>query len=156
MTLLTIDPSSTCGVIEFSAPILVRAKQGDRSRIAKSKDGKLYVFHYPNRKVLGSGRELAVFAKRHAPAQPLDGPIRLDLTFVAPWRASESKQIRSLGERAKDTKPDLDNLAKQVCDILESLGFYKNDAQISDLHLSKRWGPEPRLDVRVERLAHSR
>lgn len=152
MTLLAVNPASTSSVIEFSIPFLVRAKQGDRARMAKTKEGKLYVMHHPARKVLDNAKLVATFAQRYAPDEPFKGPIRLDLTFVVPWRSGESKRTRAIGERPKHTRPDLDNLAKQVCDVLESLGFYRDDAQISDLHLRKRWGPAPRLDVRVERL----
>ena len=47
------------------------------------------------------------------------------------------------------SKPDLDNLAKSVLDALNGLA-YTDDSQISFLQVSKIYGNEPKVTIRIE------
>ena len=84
---------------------------------------------------------------------PIEGPIRLSLKIVEPYRASEKKRITKTGvEIPKSTKPDLENLEKGWIDCLTMAGLWVNDAQIAVKETSKWWGPRPYWAVRVEGL----
>ena len=65
----------------------------------------------------------------HTPAKPLEGPVKLCLSLHYHGRGKEP--------RYKVTRPDLDNTAKVVIDVMTSLGFWHDDNQIAVLELCK-------------------
>ena len=79
------------------------------------------------------------------------GPLLLRLTFRFMWRKSEPEK-NICDPKPKDTKPDWDNLAKNICDVMESMGFYKNDSQLADVHVRKYWTDSPGVSVIIEEL----
>jgi Holliday junction resolvase RusA-like endonuclease len=82
----------------------------------------------------------------HRPQVPLSGPLWLLLTITYPHRAATPK--RDLGrEIPKTTKPDCDNLSKTVTDIMATLGFFGDDAQIAELWVKKSWGPTGSVSI---------
>lgn len=71
-----------------------------------------------------------------------DGPVDLAINFV--FSTTKKKQIG----QPKDTKPDLDNSAKLLIDVLGKMGFFSvGDQQICDLTIIKRWGEQPRVHI---------
>ena len=89
----------------------------------------------------------------HQPSAPLTGPLRLELVFTWPWRASESKRVRALGHAPMTSRPDADNCSKTITDRLMALRFIEDDAAIVDLHVQKWWGPSPGIQVTVISMA---
>lgn len=80
----------------------------------------------------------------YAPEEPLKGPLCLTLTLTFPWRKSERKgRVAQFRAYPIDTRPDLDNLFKQIADTMTSLRFWHDDSQLSAISLSKRWGDKP-------------
>jgi Holliday junction resolvase RusA-like endonuclease len=78
----------------------------------------------------------------HRPARPLAGAIRLEATFVWPWRESEPRRNRLPEGIPHTSRPDLSNLIKTIEDRLMALGFIEDDARISEYgHCAKHWGP---------------
>ncbi len=138
--------------IEFSIPFTVGAKQGDRSRVVMPRTGKPFVAHHPDPKTKRNAQALEALCLPYVPAKPLEGPLQLEMFVNYPWRKSESKKRRASAWQPKDTKPDADNIAKQVCDVLEGMGFFANDAQISDLRVSKGWAARAELEVTITEL----
>lgn len=134
-------------MIDFFIPCQVTPKQGDRSSIAATKSGRRFVRHYQPKNVVKNAEAISALAAYHRPAKPLEGPVRLSLQFYFPWRKSDSKRYREPGYRPMDTKPDLDNLAKQMCDVLQRCGFFRNDSQICDISIRK--GRSDVVGVRV-------
>ncbi len=133
--------------ISFSIPFAVGAKQGDRSRVVTPRTGKPFVRHYPDPKTKRNAQALEALCLPYVPAQPLEGPLCVKLHAYYPWRKSESKRNRARGEIPKDTKPDADNIAKQVLDVLEAMGFFANDSQVTHLEVHKAWTVRPSLAV---------
>lgn len=129
-------------MIEFTIPFQVKPKQSTRF-------GK---HCYPDAKVKRNADSLAALMAQYAPSEPMQGPVSLTCWFMYPWRKSEPKKNRSFRTRPKDTKPDLDNLVKQVCDVMESCGFIVNDSQIAEKNARKMWGEAPILTVRINEL----
>jgi len=66
---------------------------------------------------------------------PLEGPIHLAVEFYLPRPASRSKTRRELPM----AKPDLDKLVRSTGDALTTSGVIRDDAQITDLTLRKRY-----------------
>ena len=126
--------------IEFTIPYIVAPKNADRSGKGR---------HYQPKKVMQNAGALAALCAEYRPESPMLGPIRLWLAFRYPWRKSEPKKNRH-GIKAKDTKPDLDNLEKQLVDVLERSGFIVNDSQIAEKRSVKSWGEQGFVSVIIE------
>ncbi len=76
--------------------------------------------------------------------QLLSGPLAINATFTLPIPASWSKKKKesAITQRLRPTtRPDLDNLLK-VVDGLEKVVF-RNDSQIVEVHMSKKYGEDP-------------
>jgi Holliday junction resolvase RusA-like endonuclease len=84
--------------------------------------------------------DLLLLCAPHKPAQQLDGPVRLEIEFTFPWRKSEKKSNLRFPRIPHTTKPDCDNMAKLIGDVLTKLQFYGDDSQVSCLVISKFWG----------------
>lgn len=86
--------------------------------------------------------------------EPLTGAV--DLRFVAfmpiPASWSQRKQADALADRIRPAgKPDIDNLLKMVDSFKEVV--WRDDAQITDACLWKRYSDRPRLVIEVRALA---
>lgn len=90
----------------------------------------------------------------HRPAKPIEGPIYLEVAYVFPMTKAEIKQHWEFIDVVnfviwKLTRPDVDNCAKLMLDVLTDANFYHDDSQISDLILRKRSGCDPRIAVTI-------
>ena len=137
--------------IEFFIPVEVLPKQTKRNRIATNRrTGRQYTARYTPAEVRANAEALALYAKRHVPNRPLRGPVLALFTFWFPFPARTSKSAVRHGWLKKHTAPDLDNLSKQLCDVLEGCGFFEVcDGQISDQQMLKLWGPRKYIGVNV-------
>ena len=89
----------------------------------------------------------AFMYKNKLTAPHFDGPVYLAVTFM------HSTKTKKLHGQPKTTKPDLDNEVKLLIDVLADLGFFTvGDQQITSLHLIKRWGPKPTVEITIEPL----
>jgi Holliday junction resolvase RusA-like endonuclease len=88
----------------------------------------------------------------YRPASPMDGPLAAIVIFTHLWRRQD---LTRKGVRAADaptwipcdTRPDADNMAKALMDVLGKIGFYRNDSQIADLRIIKGWGQRPGIGI---------
>ena len=83
------------------------------------------------------------------PGEPLEGALLLRLKFKFPMRKSETKARRALEHLPHDKRPDLDNLAKLTIDVMAGLNWFRDDAQISRLELSKSWSISPGISGKI-------
>ena len=84
-------------------------------------------------------------------SDPLEGPVDVFLTFYMPIPTSYSKKRTEAclnGSEMHIKKPDIDNLAKAILDSMNDV-VYKDDTQIVNLHLSKKYSTHPRTEVLV-------
>ena len=93
--------------------------------------------------------------EKHSPEQTFLGPLEVELSMT--WGKVEKPQEGGKEREKtmfwpKTTKPDLDNAAKLILDAMTLAGFWKDDAQVAVLHLSKFHGAFPGLAVRVTSL----
>ena len=83
--------------------------------------------------------------------KPLEGPLRVDITFYMyiPKNTSKIRRERKIAREILPTKkPDWDNMAKSITDALNGLA-YKDDNQIVETHIYKYFSDKPRAEVRI-------
>jgi Holliday junction resolvase RusA-like endonuclease len=95
--------------------------------------------------------------KAYAPEIPLDGPLKVDLTFYLPIPKSISKvrKRQMINQVILPVKrPDVDNLAYLVTNAMKNI-IYMDDSQLVDLCMHKRYGEEPRTVVKIIPICNS-
>jgi Holliday junction resolvase RusA-like endonuclease len=80
---------------------------------------------------------IALAARAHKPAVPLDVPIRLDVDFYFPRPKCLMRKKDPEGVIRHVQKPDRDNLDKAVADTLTSIGFWRDDCLICEGEIRK-------------------
>lgn len=68
--------------------------------------------------------------EKHIPAEPLKGPIRLQVYITWPHTTESRKKLGGLPVY-KTTRPDGDNILKGIKDICTKLGYWKDDAEVA-------------------------
>jgi Holliday junction resolvase RusA-like endonuclease len=74
--------------------------------------------------------------------------VALVLTVAYPWPAGTSK-ASAAGEAYRTTKPDADNLAKAIVDLLAECSVIPPDQRVAHLTVIKLNSPNPRLEIRA-------
>lgn len=88
---------------------------------------------------------VALAAKPHLPPEPIAAPVfvTMDFFFARPKSHFRTgKRAGELRDGAPDlytSKPDVDNLAKAVLDAMTTIGFWRDDAQVWNLSVSKNY-----------------
>ena len=140
--------------LRFENGIPKGTAQQKGERIAYTiKNGKRvpYIQHYKNDAVSAARREYQLRLKSYLPKEPSDKPIKLTIIFY-----SSIKNPRSSWGTYKTTKPDLDNMAKELIDAMgadketKTGGFFFDDSQIVDLRLIKYYAEEATIYIRIE------
>ncbi len=81
----------------------------------------------------------------------LAGPVLMELRIMVPIAASWSKKKTAqalAGQVMPTKKPDADNVLKAICDGINGIVF-KDDVQVVNVSLSKRFSATPGVYVRV-------
>lgn len=83
---------------------------------------------------------------------PLHGPVKVAIwaTFAPPKSWPKKKTAANLNT-PHIQRPDLDNVAKAICDALNGLA-YEDDCQVASIEARKVWGPLARTVVTIEAL----
>lgn len=87
--------------------------------------------------------DLSAHFERHRPDSPAEGALVVDVTwcFPADGRADGTPHTG---------KPDADNLAKGLLDVMTRLGWWKDDSQVFSLHVTKIWSRVPGIRIDIE------
>lgn len=86
-----------------------------------------------------------------APKEPLQGPLRLNVMVVWPFKKTERKSITQSGSHIpKITRPDGDNVLATIKDVMESLGYFNDDSQIYCEHIERWHGPKGFIRIILE------
>ena len=104
---------------------------------------------FKKKKTVQAENTLIGLLKDHAPKQPHEGALKVCITLIFPWRKSESKSDLLTGRACHITRPDFDNLSKMLCDVMTTLGYWKDDGQISDGRIIKRRGSVTGIKVEI-------
>lgn len=79
---------------------------------------------------------------------PLDGPIDVTMIFYLPrpkahYRTGRNAHLlRDTAPRLPASAPDTDKLGRSTADALTDAGIWRDDAQITDSHLAKRYADD--------------
>lgn len=94
-------------------------------------------------------RAIGAEAMARAGMRPCVDACRVDMAFerAAPKSWSKRKAVEMRGQPITG-RPDVDNLAKAILDALNGVTF-QDDAQVSDLHVTRRWGEIDCVRVRI-------
>lgn len=103
----------------------------------------------PTRNYEATIRIAAQSAMRGAPL--VDHPVAVKLLVTvemsASWPAWKT-EAASNGAMRPTAKPDIDNVAKLTLDALNGV-VWRDDAQVVDMRIEKRFGDRPRLEIVV-------
>lgn len=70
--------------------------------------------------------------------------------FEVPKSYSEKRRVAALlGKEGKNSKPDIDNIAKSVLDGISRSGLWNDDAQVRNVNAMKFWGEEAHCKVEI-------
>ena len=96
---------------------------------------------------------VALFAAQAMAGRPLlTGPVNLQMRvdFAIPASWSQKKQrAAEAGLILPTVKPDADNILKALCDAINGV-VWKDDVQVVDLTLKKRYSVQPGVAVRID------
>lgn len=102
---------------------------------------------YRKEKVARARRLFIVKMVKSKPKKPSDKPIALTICLYF-----SVKSPKKLWGTYKTTRPDCDNYAKELIDAMTDIGFWKDDAQIVDLHITKHYAEKATIYIRMEEL----
>lgn len=80
--------------------------------------------------------------KHHRPNSPMEGALALSVEWWFPTKTHEDGSYRK-------TRPDTDNLQKLLKDCMTRVGFWKDDAQVCQENVTKRW-TRTKPGIRIE------
>ena len=89
------------------------------------------------------------FMNEYPAFEPLETPVSILITV---WKkipksvSKKKKQEMLLGKILPTTKPDVDNIAKSICDALNGFA-YKDDSQVCSLVIQKLYAEEDKVIV---------
>lgn len=115
-------------------------------KIRRSRTGRYYPQFYEKTPVRNAKEYLASFLRFHKPDEPIDGPIEVAIYY---YFGRGSKPKKYIGA-PKATKPDLDNMAKSLLDVMTALEFWHDDGQIARLKIEKYWAENEDAKIIIE------
>jgi len=132
-------------MITFEIPGKPFAKQRPRA----TREGNVYT----PKETVSYERTVGQIAMKRFP-QPISGPVKVTIraSFEPPKSWSKKKTEDHLN-RPHTQRPDLDNCAKAILDGLNRIAW-ADDSQVSEITVSKVWGPVAQTVVHVEDIPH--
>ena len=105
------------------------------------------IHHYKKKNVAAAEAILRDALLPYVPEAPIENqPIRLFTMWLFPYPKSAKKHKPGF-DRQKITRPDVDNLNKMLKDVMTDMGFWKDDALISDELIRKVYSDEPGIAI---------
>ena len=92
--------------------------------------------------------------KDKRPESPFSGALRVNYYYLFPYPKSMPKKlIKQNLVIPKTTKPDYDNMPKQIQDVMTKLGFWTDDAIIFDGDNLKGYYATPRIVIDIQEVS---
>lgn len=84
---------------------------------------------------------IALAIQSHMPPTPALGPFEIDVTFMflRPKSHAGAKGLRASAPRHHTSRTDVDNLLKSLFDALTHCGLWRDDAQVTQVLVRKKW-----------------
>ena len=119
--------------IKFFVPGIPQTKGSTRGFVGRSKKtGKpVAIITNDNPKNKPWARQVAMEARKYAPAQPMAGPVYLELAFFLKRPQRPKHPVYPI------TKPDLDKTTRSIKDALKDARIYRDDSQVCAMHCRK-------------------
>lgn len=108
------------------------------------KNGRPYIQHFKTEKVAAMRKEFEWRLRSHAPARPMEGPIKL---FVLVCFSVKDKHLWG---QYKTSRPDGDNYLKELKDAMGSCGYFLDDAQIVDERIVRVYSELASITIQIE------
>ena len=123
-------------------------QKGETIKFRRNEAGKLvpYIKHYRTEKVSAERGQFILRMKRYAPKKRIEGPVRLTVLLYF------DVKDRKLWGKYKPTRPDCDNYVKEIKDAMTVSRFWKDDNQVVELRVVKRYAEKASIYIRVEEL----
>lgn len=83
----------------------------------------------------------------HKPDHPSEVPIRLFICLYF-----DIKSPKKLWGNYKATRPDADNFCKALIDQMTQVGYWKDDSQVADLRIIKRYSEKASIYIEWEEI----
>lgn len=96
-------------------------------------------------------QNLSALLYEHKPAVPMEGAVYMVIKAYLPIASSKPKRWQDaaiVGAIRPTVKPDADNLAKQVLDVMNGV-FFADDRQIVSLVVEKHYGNPARWEIEL-------
>lgn len=109
--------------------------------------------HYKKPELEAIEAQMIAWFLPHAPAAPMEGPLRCDIRYIWPWtEALKAKRLRGKLPAfvGKDTRPDRVNIAKLPEDVLTACKFWHDDGQVCGGEILKGWGDRPGIHITIQ------
>ena len=140
--------------VEFFVPGPPQGKA--RPRVVRRKDGRSMTYT-PDKTVKYEGLVQREYIAQSGGYQfAPDLPLIVTILAVFPVPKSESKKRKAemlLGRMFPTKKPDLDNIAKVICDALNGIA-YADDSRIVSMVMNKEYGENPGIYVSIGDFKH--
>jgi len=141
--------------MKFSILLPPVGQKRARSRAFKSghgPDAKYIATTYKDKGQRQEENKLLTLMYEHKPPMPLQGPLSLHIQAMFPIPKSKPLKWRTgalEGKIKPTTKPDADNLAKHILDVMSGV-FFEDDRQIVFLCVQKSYSNLPRWVIELE------
>lgn len=136
----------TNNFILFFANGLPKGTAQQKGEAIRYKNGAPYIQHYRKDKVSAMRQEFIYRLKPYAPRNPAAGPVRLYVCF------NFDVKDRKLWGKYKTTRPDADNIIKELKDAMTACRFWNDDSQVARLEVIKKYGYMGFIEIEVEDL----
>lgn len=110
------------------------------------KQGRPVILHYKKNSVESARTEFVLKLKKYRPATPIEGPVRLLVCLYF------DVKDKSLWGKYKAKRPDADGYVKEFLDAMQEAGYFKDDAQVVDLHIVKTYAESGSIYVDLEEI----
>ncbi len=127
--------------MEFFMPMVPPTVTYQEKKVAV-RNGKPRYYEPPE--LADARQKLRAHLGMHRPERPLQGGVAM----LTVWCFPAGKTHRH-GEY-RTTRPDTDNLQKLRKDCMTAEGFWKDDAQVCDERIIKRWATVPGIHIMVD------
>lgn len=105
-----------------------------------------FTMAYTDKQTIEAETNFKAQASHYKPLKPIEGPIRLTLTFASIKPKSKPKKVRYW-----TTRPDLDNYIKLVEDAMNKI-FWVDDSQIVEIQATKIYADNCYTGVNIEEI----
>lgn len=140
--------------LHIAPPRTTAQQKGERAIL--DAEGRPFILHFRKKEVVRIEKAYENALRPHAPPAPLLGPVAVTFGYYFAATKDGAAAMRRAGVclRRKTSKPDVDNIGKNLLDCMVRTGFFPDDSAVALIHAEKfEVTTRPRILVRVRQLA---